>query len=508
MVTDAASSHEVRRADAPAPRRRKAGSGGVRLIGAAIISLATILAFLCNSPEVRHWFVVPLLACGTLIVADALAWVRGEVDLFDPVGLIGVLGAHFFFLAPLLHVHLDQWMRYVVPPSDWRDWLGWMAVLNAIGLLLYRLGRALVPAPSPSPDDRVWVVARGRFLLVLLAGLVSTAALQAFFYARHGGVSGVIDAYVEREGVLEGSGWMLMLCESFPILLAFAFVVYARRSATPVSWPALLALLCLFFLCKLLFGGLRGSRSNTVWGLFWAVGLIHLRVRLVPRRVAYLGGALLILFMYTYGLYKGAGTDVVLALDGPEARAELEERSGKTLETTLLGDLARADVQAFLLYRLSSPVSDYDLALGRTYLSALSLLVPRALWPDPPPRKAQEGTDAMYGRGTFASGRVASNVYGLAGEGMLNFGPYCVPILFLLFGGVVGFVCRLRAAWHPEDARLLLYPLAVSFTFALLVGDSDNLAFFTLKNGAVPFAALVLGTSRVRRDAVTAGGPP
>lgn len=504
-MTDAASTREVRRAHAPAPRPRKTRSVGLRLVAATLVSFVTSLVFVCLSPEMRHWCVVPLFVCGTLIIPDALAWARGEVDLFDPVGLVGVMGAHFFFLAPLLHVALDYWMPYVVPPPDWRDWLGWMALLNALGLLSYRLGRALVPRRAPAPGDRVWVVAGGRFFLVLLGGLVATAALQAAIYSRFGGVSGYVEAYASRSGAFEGTGWMAMLSESFPILLAFAFAVSSRRAGATVRWRTLLAFLVVFFLCKLLFGGLRGSRSNTVWGLFWAVGIIHLRLRRIPRTLAYLGAALLVVFMYAYGLYKGAGTDALLALEGPEARADLEERSGRTLPRTLLGDLARADGQAFLLYRLSSPVSDYDLALGRTYVSTLSLLVPRALWPDPPPRKVQEGTDALYGRGTYASGRVASNVYGLAGEGMLNFGPYGVPFLYFLFGAVVGLVRRLPGAWHPADARLLLYPLAVNSTIALLAGDSDNLLFFVLKNGAVPIAAVVLGTSRVRRDAVADG---
>ncbi len=39
-----------------------------------------------------------------------------------------------------------------------------------------------------------------------------------------------------------------------------------------------------YFLLKLLFGGLRGSRTITVFGLFWIAGAIHIWIRPVPRK--------------------------------------------------------------------------------------------------------------------------------------------------------------------------------------------------------------------------------
>jgi hypothetical protein len=77
----------------------------------------------------------------SLIGCDAIDWFRGRLSLFDPAGIIGLVGVHFFFLAPLLHVTWDSWMLYINPPPGWRDWLGGMAILNAAGLVLYRCAK-------------------------------------------------------------------------------------------------------------------------------------------------------------------------------------------------------------------------------------------------------------------------------------------------------------------------------------------------------------------------------
>jgi hypothetical protein len=100
-----------------------------------------VIGFVASSDDFWHWFVLPVLCCGILISKEAVDWIRGRQDLFDPVGIIGLLGFHFFFLAPLLHVHLDYWLEYVVLPPDMRGWLGKMAMINVIGLLLYRVSK-------------------------------------------------------------------------------------------------------------------------------------------------------------------------------------------------------------------------------------------------------------------------------------------------------------------------------------------------------------------------------
>jgi hypothetical protein len=203
------------------------------------------------------------------------------------------------------------------------------------------------------------------------------------------------------------------------------------------------------------------------------------------------------MFMYFYGFYKSAGLDVVRAFESVEARAELSQETGRTAEVIVLGDLGRSDVQAFLLYRLVKPDSDYEYAWGRTYLGAATLLVPRSVWPERPPDKIKEGTDAQYGMGYYSRGvRQTSRLFGLAGETMLNFGPIAVPFAYLLFGFLVSSIRHFILTLEPADSRLILVPFLVIICFQALVADSDNILFSSIKNFTVPFLTLALSSTK------------
>src|SRR5829696_787148 len=153
----------------------------VSALASFIIGVSIIAAFGSTSDKFAHWFVLPVLLCGALIGIDAVDWVRGRLDVFDPVGLIGLVGFHFFFLAPLLHVSWDHWMpgALVVPPQDWRVWLGGMAVLNLLGILVYRLLRNPVQKYLEGRSKQaVWVIDKGRFLSVLVFSLLISLVAQ------------------------------------------------------------------------------------------------------------------------------------------------------------------------------------------------------------------------------------------------------------------------------------------------------------------------------------------
>src|SRR5439155_24253388 len=125
------------------------------VLACLIVTLISV-AFYLSSDQFSHWFLIPVAICGVLVGTDAIAWLRGRLGLYDPAGIIGLFGFHFFFLAPLLHVKWDLWIREVNPPADWRDWLGYMATLNVIGLLCYRLCYRAFKARRPPKYERVY----------------------------------------------------------------------------------------------------------------------------------------------------------------------------------------------------------------------------------------------------------------------------------------------------------------------------------------------------------------
>ena len=451
--------------------------------------------FLTASEPCRHWFIVPLTLCGAAIAGDAIDWLRARVDLFDPAGIIGLLGVHFFFLTPLLHVYWNEWtIAEKTPPADWRDWLGYMATINFLGLLAYRTARNAMLRRYLAPAE-VWRLRKRRLRWILGIALVITLLAQVYVYASFGGISGYIDTYMNRPEDFQGTGWLLMISESFPILAMIGFAVLARRRNWHLGPVTILLVLTVFCAVQLLFGGLRGSRSNTVWALFWATGIIHLWLRRIPKTAVYIGLAGLLAFLYFYGFYKEQ-TDPNLDID---QRIAIAQKRGRTLHGEILGDLGRADVQAYLLYRMASPGSDYEYAHGQTYVGAAALLIPRAIWPDRPATSVEFGTNLQHYMGSYEPGKMeSSKVYGLAGEAMLNFGPWSVPAAFITLGLLVGWVKRLKARLLFFDCRLLLTPFLVNLCFAYLAGDSDTTVFFIFKNGLLPIGVLTLCANRER----------
>jgi hypothetical protein len=466
----------------------------------------TVCSLLIASERTAHWFLIPVLFCGVLIGCDAVDWFRGRLSLFDPAGIIGLLGVHFFFLAPLLHVTWDSWMRYIDPPPDWRDWLGGMAIVNAAGLVLYRCARTRAAVWGQSTTkETFWQLNRKLLLWGAGCGLVLSGALQIWVYAQQGGIIGYVEQFSrinedpESSG-FKGMGWIFMLSESFPILGIVYFAVSASRSSTARTWLVISLVLFGFFVLQMLFGGLRGSRSNTIWALFWAAGIIHFWIRGLNRRFVFVGIGFLVVFMYFYGFYKDLGRDAWTAFRAGAIPAETSRKTGRTFDVLLLGDLGRADVQAFLLYRLLRPNRDYQYAWGRTYLESSALLIPKAFWPDRPAGKVKAGTEAQYGVGTWDEHKWSSSlVYGLAGEAMLNFGPIAVPVAYGIFGVIVGMLQRFLYRLRQGDTRLLLYPFLVNSCFSIVQSDSDNLFFNLIKCGLVPTLVVWFG-SRVLID--------
>lgn len=265
-----------------------------------------------------------------------------------------------------------------------------------------------------------------------------------------------------------------------------------------------------FLVLQMFFGGLRGSRSNTIWALFWGLGIIHFWLRPVTKKEIAFGLVFLMFFMYIYGFFKNGGIEgVQQALQ--EDTSAAEEKSGRTWKGMLLGDLGRTDVQAFVLYRMMRHNSDYQYAWGRTYFAATTIMIPGAILPNKQPNKSMEGTNVMSGMGSYnpqEPGKwIASKVYGLAGEVMLNFGPLPVPLAFIVFGVMVGRVKRCLVTWDSADIRLLLLPVMVNLCFVVLVSDLDNDIFFLLKNAGFPILLICLIHKKIVVDPHNASLP-
>jgi hypothetical protein len=459
----------------------------LNLFLAAGASALIICGMVAVHNEMLDWYLLPVFLCGALIGPDMFAWLRGKVDTFDPLGILGAYGYFFFFLAPLLTVMWSYHTAELPEPPDWLSWIGWMSVLNVFGLLIYLIARGMFSVQKPRT---IWVVKPASFFGVMSVAVPLALAFQLYIFIRFDGVFGFMTAFSDANtDAFNGMGWQFLIAEMFPVFVAILFLVWKRDALRARSWAFLALLVFGFFVLKLLCGGLRGSRSNTVWAMFWLVGAIHLWVKRVPRRLIVLGLVFLALFMYLYGFYKQEG---VRAFDAIQDRSQLEliaEKNGRTVDAALLGDMARTEIQSYLLYRLWA-IGDYDYGYGTTYLEAFDVLIPKWIWPDRPDGKVRKGTEALHGRAVY-NARIfqASQVYGLAGEAMLNFPPILAPLAFFALAFVVAKSRTLMLA-DPDDLRWLLVPILANAMIILPAADLDNQIMFFLTVAACPLLLL------------------
>jgi superoxide dismutase len=450
-----------------------------------------------------HWFLIPVFVSGVLIGVDFFSWLRGKLDLLEPTGLVGAYGYYFFFIAPLLTVLWQYHTRELPVAPDWRDWIGGMAALNCAGLIIY-LGTKNFLGRRTYPPKTVWRIRHNRFVHIMALVLPISALVQLLIFSKFGGIWEFMQAFSTDTKAFDGMGWQFLIAEAFPCLLAVFTLVCKRDALRQTPWTPIALLAFAFFVTKLIFGGLRGSRSNTVWAMFWLCGAIHAWTKPVPRHLVAIGIALLVIFMYAYGFYKAQGVDALETLQSSEEMNTTANRTGRTLDTTLLGDLARSETQAYLLYRLAD-VRDYDYAAGTTYVSAFMVILPKTFRPDWISSKVEKGTEALYGRGIFSTEYVsASQVYGLAGEAMLNFSPVSIPLAFSALAFVVVKSRALQFA-HPDDARRLLLPFLVNMCILVLNSDLDNIIVFFLTTALPVLTILKFSTRAVSGRAETRG---
>jgi hypothetical protein len=466
---------------------RQMTSGGVAGAG---ICIAISLAFAALSPACAHWFLIPVTLCAWMLVQDVADWLTQRMDIFDPSGLVGIFGLHFFFLVPILHVHLDFWIPDVIPPSDWRPWIGYMAILNLLGLTVYKAINQRRPR-LVSPLRKQWHLNARKFVPFALVAMLGCLTLQALIYRHFGGISGYMAAYDSRavEGGFEGMGTLFLFSENFPLLAFMLYAVAARKRAGLRGWGAILLVLVAFVALKMVFGGLRGSRSNTVYGLLWVAGIVHFWIRPLTRKMIFAGLIVVIGYIYLYGFYKAFGLESVAIIRDAESRSARSAESGRTISGILLWDLGRSDVQAYLLYRLTDPESTFRLRWGKTYVHWLTLKLPAALKLDLE-GKREAGSEAQYG--FISNDLLSSRMYGLAGEAMLNFGAFASPFAFALLGWLVVKTRRLLYLLPRHDPRLFMVPFLVVLAIVIPGSDMNNVEFLVFKHGLMPFALIWL----------------
>jgi hypothetical protein len=474
--------------------RKPDRAGGYTLSFIFVCALALVVMMIWR--PVIHWFLIPLVACGVLSGVDVIRWMRGRLDLFDPKAVIGFLAFYGCFVTPILHV---AWERFGVNHDlllggDWRTWFGVMAALNAVSLLAYRVAHNYV-FNWTTPSATNWKIDKKRFHFFFSLALACSAAGVYAFFSVMNGIPGMVKSFEENLQAYTGKGWLLVF--AWPLsVLCFIILIYVwtnreifRRRPASIG----ILLVCAFGISQFILMGWYGSRQATIWAMFWMAGIIHYRVDRLSRKVVAAGLLFLIAFMYFYGFYKEQGRTGFGVIETP---ATWLQPTGyqRDIKLLLLDDLARADVNAYILYNLTKFPKDYDYRWGLTYVGAPMFLVPRSLWPNRPNYKVDAGTEATLGK---SSSYDSTRVYGLAGEALLNFGPWGVVPLFAIYGACLGWYRRKLINWDLTDARLFMAPLVTILFVTAFVADSDNVLFLFVVDGSLITAVFVASIKKI-----------
>jgi hypothetical protein len=199
---------------------------------------------------------------------------------------------------------------------------------------------------------------------------------------------------------------------------------------------------------------------------------------------------------------------MIRTVSSPSGRAEVVAMRALDVQYLLTLDLSRANIQAYLLYRLANAGRQYPYPMGGSYLSAAAIIIPKWIWPGRPPSITKQASDLLLGRGAFERGYHSPWAYGMGGEAMLNFGPFAVPFSFAVLGLATSLSRRWLKSLAPDDARRLLAPLAVMLPVLILHSNAPQIIGVTLKFmatfGLVAYLASVR-TTGPSKDAADGG---
>ncbi|OAS30417.1 hypothetical protein A6V32_11050 [Proteus mirabilis] len=333
---------------------------------------------------------------------------------------------------------------------------------------------------------KIYDIRTAPFYFITTLFLLFSLVIQLYVYHKFGGVLGYIKAK-ETIGpdAFKGLGKFAIIAESFPIIFMFLAVFYYRNKKLP--WVKIFILMFIFILLKILFGGLSGSRSNTIWGLFWCLALIHFFIRKLNIKFITLCTVFIISFMLVYGVYKKYKTDFFYAIEnhGISSNNYYNTATDSILLKSILTDFSRADIQSFAIYSQSEGYYN-KLRYGETYISSLLLFIPNSLLDLE--RKGSPGAELLHQQ----YDKSTSRVLGLQGEFIINFPYYFYPLVFI---PIAFFISRLQLIYKNRTEKqldLLILPFFINIGIILFLSDSDNIAYFILKNGFIPMCIYIL----------------
>ncbi|ELC9581322.1 hypothetical protein RJY99_002256 [Vibrio vulnificus] len=458
-----------------------------------IIPVIVVLSNLLLNGFESVYFLFPTIL-SSLLLADLISRTIKLSTIFHPVPFVSLMLIWSMVCAP--YVAYGSGYNIALPPKE-IDWLIWQSATSHIYflcILLYYLGARMGFSTVCKPKKYTF---RNKSNVIIISAIFLSLSLtvQILVFEKFGGISGYVDVWSDDRMQFKGLGFFLIIAEAFPILLAF-FILYTYRDDRK-SLYFFVGLILVFFILKLVFGGMRGSRSNTIWGLFWLGGVIHISYYRFKKIHFIAGATFLVAFMSIYSLYKSFGMD---GFSGEYTIEDTGRYEGNPVLGVLVTDFSRTGEHSYILHEYFN-TTDYDIKYGNTYISSLFKLIPGVDSPFGKVDKNFAGAQLFYGHYNINPDHsyfYNSRIYGLYGEGLLNFGPILPIFLFFFVGALIGIIHKFSISISYSDPRIYIVPFVSNLCLMLLLADSDNIIFFAFKNGlfVILFIFLILKVER------------
>ncbi|MDF3125700.1 hypothetical protein [Rheinheimera sp. 1928-s] len=441
------------------------------------------------------WSFFPVTILGVVFLYENLYTLNSRKSYFSALSIFLAFGFSFFYIVPFNQLIWDYWPS--IPVADGMSgWVGGWAILCLLGFFITAIGCKSTKVNFRRPLN--YHIDTNKMHMPFIVGIVFCLICQIVVLVKMGGYDGYLNAYelrledsIQNYNPYDGFGFLFTFSESLPNLVAIYLVLFIKDKSWSRDVKVLVSLLVFLFLLNMLFGGLRGSRSTTVWSLFWFVVVYHNNVKELSLKLLVALGAIFFLFMTSYSLYKFGGIEGLQGLWDKDIKAQVFEQ--KYIEDSekfaLVRDAGRADVQSYILKTYWN--DEYPLSYGRTLVAGAVSFVPGFLLPNKPVTAIKEKTGIFWSDYSFTDSSYTTLLAGGYGEFVINFGIFFGLTFFYIFGVVISWIDGYSKVFPKDGVYNLIVPVLVLLSIQLLMSDSNVVSQFLFRFLTVPLIVLL-----------------
>ncbi|MDQ2178548.1 hypothetical protein [Marinifilum sp. D714] len=405
------------------------------------------------------------------------------------------------FVAPLIHFSRNYWIENVYYlPTEWNGLAFKVSSIYLFGIIVFAvLDNVNLFKAKQLTYIRQFKASASYIVLFLMS---VSFILQTYLYIRVGGISQYMLIFTEKNeesGGFAGMGAFFIISEIFPYLLMLYFFI--KNRGKQVSFIYILLFLALMLISCIYFGGLRGSRSNTIFTMLQAVIVINFTIYRFSKIhfMGFLAG--FFLFMAIGRLYKNDGINLVNNIGEYQSLSISEDMT--SMEKIVTGDLARFNIMCYELFMLKNN-STYKKKYGSTYLYSIFTFIPGGKnireYLNLTGRSEAAGNLQFDFDGQIRSAhRKNTRIFGFVGEFMLNFGSLSFVFAFLILLVLLKYIESVVNSVWISDPMFILVALLPIFISILINADFNNFVFSLIKRVIPLYFIIMLITKKSSR---------